>query len=180
MLWDGQEAYIIDPMSDIGPALRDVLAEPSSGHGIYRLSDTRDLGTQTCGMGESGGIHSHPMTSFNALMEELEDRVGVTALGATRNIDMAIVTDQEFTNANADPDAAVIARMNIVDGIFSEQLGVEISLVNVLPLANNNEGLTSTNAGTLLNQFGNFTDSSSFNHPGIAHLFTGRILMGVP
>ena len=178
MFWDGQEAYIIDPMSDIAPALRDILAEPSSGNGIYRLSDTRDLGTQTCGMGESGGIPAHPMTSFNALIEELEDRVGVTAVGATRNIDMAIVTDQEFTNANADPDAAVIARMNIVDGIFSEQLGVQISLVDVLPLTNNDGGLTSTNAGTLLNQFGNFTNSPSFNHPGVAHLFSGKNLDG--
>ena len=178
MIWDGKEAYIIDPMEMIVPALRPNPTRPSSGHVIYRLSDTRDLGTQTCGMGELGGIPAHPMTSFDALIEELEDRVGVTALGGTRNIDMAIVTDQEFTNANADPDAAVIARMNIVDGIFSQQLGVQISLVDVLPLANNNEGLTSTNAGTLLNQFGNFTDSSSFNHPGVAHLFTGKDLDG--
>ena len=177
VIWDGQEAYIIDPLSVIAPALKTVPAQPSSEHAIYRLSDTRDLGNRTCGLGESGGVPAHPMTSFGALLEELQDRVGVTAQGATRNIDMTVVTDQQFNNANSNPDAAVIARMNVVDGIFSEQLGVQISLVNVLPLQNNG-GLTSSNAGILLDQFSNFTSSSSFNHPGLAHLFTGRNLDG--
>jgi len=177
MIWDGQEAYIIDSLSVITPALRTVPAQTSSEHAIYRISDTRDLGNRTCGMGGSGGMPAHPMTSFGALMEELEDRVGVTAQGATRNIDMAVVTDQEFNNANANPNAAVIGRMNVVDGIFSEQLGVQISLVDVLALQSN-EGLTSTNARTLLDQFSDFTSSTSFSHPGVAHLFTGRNLDG--
>ncbi|MDH3505388.1 MAG: hypothetical protein OEM58_12790, partial [Nitrospirota bacterium] len=170
MIWDGQEAYIIDPMSVIASALRTAPTQTPLGHTIYRLSDTKDLGTRTCGLGGSGGMPTHPMTSFGALIEELQDRVGVAAQGATRNIDMTVVTDQQFNNANADPDAAVIARMNVVDGIFTEQLSVQISLVDVLPLQSNG-GLTSTDAFTLLDQFGNFTSSSSFNHPGLAHLF---------
>ena len=177
MLWDGQEAYIIDPLSVMTPALRTLPAQTTSEHAIYRISDTRDLGNRTCGMGGSGGMPSHPMTSFGALMEELQDQVGVTAQGATRNIDMAVVTDQEFNNANANPNAAVIGRMNVVDGIFSEQLGVQISLVDVLSLQSNG-GLTSSDARTLLNQFSEFTTSASFNHPGVAHLFTGRNLDG--
>ncbi len=177
MIWDGQDAYIIDSLSVVTPALQTVPAPTSSQHSIYRISDTRDLGNRICGMEGSGGIQAHPMTSFGALMEELEARVGVTALGATRNIDMAVVTDQEFNRSNSNPNAAVIARMNIVDGIFSEQLGVQISLVDLLPLPTNG-GLTSTNARTLLNQFSQFSNSASFDHPGIAHLFTGRNLDG--
>ncbi len=173
MIWDGQEAYIIDPMSAMAPALQTKPARPSSGHAIYRLSDTRDLGNRTCGLSAS----DHPMTSFGALMEELEERVSLSALGATRNIDMTVVTDQEFNNLNADPDAAAIARMNVVDGIFSEQLGVQISLVDVLALQNNGN-LTSTDSGVLLNQFGLFTNSSSFDHPGLAHLFSGKNFNG--
>ncbi|MDR4493425.1 MAG: M12 family metallo-peptidase [Nitrospirales bacterium] len=177
MIWDGQEAYIIDSLSIIAPTLRTIPVDPSSGHVIYRVSDTRDLGTRVCGMAKGGGMPFQPMQGYDGLMEELRDRVGVTARGATRNLDMAVVTDQEFGFANADPEAAVIARMNVVDGIFSEQLGVQISLVDVLPLQNNG-GLTSTNANTLLNQFSELTSSASFNHPGVAHLFTGRMLDG--
>ena len=101
----------------------------------------------------------------------------MTAQGATRNIDMSVVTDLEFNTMNSNPAAAVIARMNIVDGIFSEQLDVQISLVDVLPLQSN-AGLSSTNAGTLIDQFGTFTASASYNHPGVAHLFSGRNLDG--
>lgn len=177
MIWDGQEAYLIDAMSIIAPALRTIPLDPSSGQIIYRFSDTRDLDARVCGMSQGKGMAHQPMQGFGGLMEELRDRVGVTAKGATRNIDMTVVTDREFGFANADPEAAVIARMNVVDGIFSEQLGVQISLVNVLPLQNNG-GLTSTNAQTLLNQFSEVTSSPSFHHPGVAHLFTGRVLDG--
>ena len=177
MIWDGQDGYIIDSLSVVSPALRTVPTPASSQYSIYRISDTRNLGNRICGMEESEGNPAHPMTSFGALMEELESRVGVTALGATRNIDMAVVTDEAFNRSNRDPNAAVIARMNIVDGIFSEQLGVQISLVDVLPVPPNVD-LTATNASNLLNQFGQFSNSNLFNHPGIAHLFTGLNLDG--
>ncbi len=177
MIWDGQDAYIIDSLSVVTPALRTVPAPTSSQHSIYRISDTRDLGNRICGMEGSGGMPTHPMTSFGALMEELETRVGVAAQGAIRNIDMAVVTDQAFNRSNSNPNAAVIARMNIVDGIFSEQLGVQISLVDVLPVPPNVD-LSSSNASILLNQFSEFSNSPLFNHPGVAHLFTGRKLDG--
>ena len=61
--------------------------------------------------------------------------------------------------------------------IYSEQIGVQISLVEIVELTNNGT-LTSTNPGTLLNQFSNFSASGGFVHPGIGHLFTGRNLDG--
>ncbi|MCA9466324.1 MAG: hypothetical protein KC643_12910, partial [Nitrospira sp.] len=91
--------------------------------------------------------------------------------------DMAVVTDEFFTTSHTNPEQAVIARMNVVDGIFSEQLNVQISLVDVLPLQHNG-GLTATNAQTLLSQFSEFTSAPSFQHPGVAHLFTSRNLDG--
>ena len=134
MIWDGHEAYVIDPMTVIASALQTPPSPPSSGQAIYRFSDTKDLGIQTCGLGEPGGMPVLPLTEFGALIDELQGQVGITAQGATRNIDMSVVTDREFTIANTNPNVAVIARLNVVDGIFSEQLGVQISLVDVLAL----------------------------------------------
>ena len=96
------------------------------------------------------------------------------------NLNMAVVADVEFAtmqqNAfNTSTNDAVIARMNVVDGIFSEQVGVQISLVEIHELSDNGS-LTSTDPLTLLRQFGSLTSSSSFNHPGVAQLFTGRDL----
>ena len=181
MMWDGQEVYIIDPMLVIQPALSGLSLERSSAHGIYRLSDTRELETQVCGAG-SGGMHANSIDDYGALVQELQERVTANAAEATLNLDMAVVADLEFSTTqqntyNSPASAAVIARINVVDGIFSEQVGVQINLVDIQELSNNGT-LTSTDPLTLLRQFGTFTNSGTFDHPGVAHLFTGRKLNG--
>ncbi|WP_447968558.1 M12 family metallo-peptidase [Nitrospira sp. M1] len=181
MFWDGQEVFIIDSMQAMTSALSVQPSSDSSTHGIYRLSDTRDLGVATCGLG-TPGRPAKPMTDYSALLEELKGFVPAQAAGASFNLDMAIVSDPQFAQIQQDnfgtsADAAVLARLNVVDGIFSEQVGVQIHLVEIRHLAQNGT-LTSTNPSTLLDQFGNFTSGSTFTHPGIAHLFTGRDLNG--
>jgi len=181
MMWDGHEVYIIDPMSVMEPALPGPSLTRSSALGIYRLSDTQELEAQTCGLG-SAGMHANAINDYNALVQELQDRVTANAEGASLNLDMAVVADVEFSNMQRNiygtsPNAAVIARINVVDGIFTEQVGVQINLVEIQELSNNGS-LTSTDPLTLLRQFGDLTSSSGFDHPGVAHLFTGRNLNG--
>ncbi|GJL65811.1 MAG: hypothetical protein NPIRA05_07820 [Nitrospirales bacterium] len=181
MIWDGQEVYIIDSMQAMTEALATNPPSDATAHGIYRLSDTRDLGVTTCGLG-SPGVPATPMTDYSALLEELKGFVPAQAQGASFNLDMAVVSDPQFAqiqqnNFGTSADAAILARINVVDGIFSEQVGVQINLVEIRNLAQNGT-LTSTNPSTLLNQFSSFTNGSSFTHPGIAHLFTGRDLNG--
>lgn len=67
--------------------------------------------------------------------------------------------------------------MNVVDGIYSDQVGIHLNVAEIRTLQNNG-GLSSSNPGTLLDQFGDFSNSSGFNNPGLAHLFTGRNLSG--
>ncbi|GJL63082.1 MAG: hypothetical protein NPIRA04_17360 [Nitrospirales bacterium] len=181
MIWDGQEVYIIDSMQAMTEALATTPPADVTAHGIYRLSDTRDLGVTTCGLGLPG-VPETPMTDYSALLEELKGFVPAQAQGASFNLDMAVVSDPQFAqiqqnNFGTSADAAILARINVVDGIFSEQVGVQINLVEIRNLAQNGT-LTSTNPSTLLNQFSSFTNGSSFTHPGIAHLFTGRDLNG--
>ncbi|WP_447970302.1 M12 family metallo-peptidase [Nitrospira sp. M1] len=181
MMWDGHEVYVIDPMSVIEPALPGPSLARPSALGMYRLSDTKELESQTCGVGH-GAMHANSINDYNALVQELQDRVTANAEGASLNLDMAVVADVEFSNMQRNvygtsTNAAVIARINVVDGIFSEQVGVQINLVEIQELTNNGS-LTSTDPRTLIDQFGNFTNAPSFTHPGVAHLFTGRNLNG--
>ena len=181
MIWDGEEVYIIDRMNVMSPALRTTPLEGQFEHGIYRLSDTKHLGQTACGV-ESSGTQDKPLVNLQALSQELEQSVSASAVGASLNIDLAIVTDPQFAEIQQNSfgtatDAAVLARVNVVDGIYSEQVGVQINLVEILELSNNGP-LTSTSSATLLDQFGEFTNSSQFNHPGVAHLFTGRNMDG--
>ena len=182
MIWDGHELYIIDTMKVISPALRTTPLQEQFEQGIYRLSDTRTLDHAACGVEGTDEVHSKPLSEFRALSEELQETFSAPALGATLNIDIAIVTDPLFAqiqqnNFGTPTDAAVIARLNVVDGIYSEQVGVQLNLVEIVELTDNGP-LTSTDSATLLSQFGNFTSSSSFTHPGVAHLFTGRDIDG--
>ena len=181
VIWDGEELYLLDPID----AVRESLASPSraqtTGHVVYRLTDVIDLQGQTCGV-DSFSAAGQPLVDYLPLVEELQDLIPLAAEGATLNLDMTVVADVQFSQIQegtfgTPTAAAVAARINVVDGIFSEQVGVQISLKEVVKLADNGP-LRSTNPGTLLNQFSDFAESGGFDHQGVGHLFTGRQLDG--
>jgi len=92
------------------------------------------------------------------------------------------VADTQFINTHGSNSSAVIvSRMNLVDGIYSNQVGVGIQL-EVLELLDNNDVMISTDAETLLNEFRFFMSAAgaggSISHPGLAHLMTGKNLDG--
>jgi hypothetical protein len=172
--WDGKELYIIDRSDDVGKAiaggqLAKAASKPYSL--IYKLSETES--NATCAIDPK----AKPFKNFQGLVKELKGRVPALAQ-ATGKLDVAIVTDAQFTQANSsNPQAAVVARMNVVDGIYSEQVGIHINVSEIRALTANGT-LNSTSATTLLTQFSDFASSPGFNNPGIAHLFTGRDMVG--
>lgn len=179
VMWDGVELYIIDTSDRVASQLGDKQSGPSQQALqlkpyplIYRLSDTES---------DAGGCAvdptAEPSNNYQGLVDEL--RSLTQALPAVaQKLDVAIVADRQFVDANSDnPDAAVVARMNIVDGIYSGQVGVQINVTEIRSLRNNG-GLSSSQAGSLLDQFSDFADASDFTNPGLAHLFTGRDLNG--
>ncbi len=178
-MWDGEELYIIDTSDRVEPMLDDQqgAAAPKARQRqpypvIYRLSDTESC-TGSCAVHPS----ARPMDDYQGLVDELRTlRQALPA--AARKLDIAVVADRQFVDANpSNPDAAVVARMNIVDGIYSEQVGVQINVTEIRALRSNG-GLSSSQAGTLLDQFSDFVAASDFVNPGLAHLFTGRDLNG--
>jgi uncharacterized repeat protein (TIGR01451 family) len=171
MIWDGNEIYIIDNSNEVPQALETDEKSQSSYPLIYRLSDT-ETDDQRCALDAS----AHPMNNYQSLVKELSENA-IALAQANAQLDIAVVADTQFVTNNSNPDVAVVTRMNVVDGIFSEQVGVHLNLSEIRALQNNG-GLTSNNPGTLLNQFGDFSAAPGFNNPGLAHLFTGRDLSG--
>ena len=170
MLWDGVEAYLIDLSDDVALALPSVARQGRSRSITYRLSETVLDGS--C-MVEGDAA---PLNDFKAFSQQLQQEA-LALPAATRQLNLAIVADTQFVQANSNPQAAVLARMNVVDGIYSNQVGVRLNVVAIRPLTNNGP-LTSTDPGTLLNQFGTFVTSPGFTNPGLSHLFTGRDMNG--
>jgi hypothetical protein len=73
----------------------------------------------------------------------------------------------------------MLERMNVVDGIFSSQVGVTTIPTDFITFATDNDPFTSSEASSLLNQFAVYRNSTPLvRSRGLAHLLTGRPLNG--
>ncbi|MCP5215645.1 MAG: hypothetical protein H6995_11625 [Pseudomonadales bacterium] len=180
--FDGSELFLIDSVESVQDKL--VYTETrgdlksrtiKTDRVIYKSSSVESNGT--CGMHVSGATNM--ASGYQALVEELETAVpnAVAASSATLEINVVIVTDTEYASSVAgNVTEEVMSQMNIVDGIFSEQIGVHINITNIMQLSSNGS-LTSTDPLNLLSNFQAYVNSQVGN-PGLAHLFTGKNLSG--
>ena len=92
---------------------------------VYRLSDARDLLPQDfCALADvSPGVSKQTaLDQYQALVADLEGTANATI---TQQIEIALLADSDFAaSQGSDPTAAMLARLNIVEGIFSEQVGL--------------------------------------------------------
>jgi MYXO-CTERM domain-containing protein len=183
IVWDGQQAYIIEPAAEVSDALVEPAAD-RSGNVIFRLADVLlDPGAAAC----ATVSESRPRkgdAAFASLLQELKNTPSIQqALGASRRLTIAALGDAPFLERQADAQAArdaIIARLNNIDGIFSSQLGVQIQL-GALTV---NDATTDPLSGQtipveLLGELGRLRRSSAeLSSFGLTHLFTGRELDG--
>lgn len=167
LLWDGDVMYAIEVGTDAA-------GEPY----MFRLDDL-DIppGTMTCA--QSAG-----QKTAGDLLKAVTKDVGVSpaqAAGAVSSLDLGVIADFEFSNARGSNAATVLATLvNNVDGIFSEQLGVQLNLARTDIFESSNDPFSDeSDAGRLLDEL---TDYRSANENqsanGLTHLFTGRELDG--
>ena len=142
---------------------------------IFRLEDlevpTDALSCSTTGKSKSAA----------GLLAKVSGEVAeLSASNATLNLNIGLIADAAFTNSQGDAQAAMLTRMNNVDGIFSDQLGVQLT-VNHSDVfdASNDPFSSTTDSGNLLDELALYRSSSSAqNANGLTHLFTGRDLDG--
>ncbi len=164
LVFDGKEMYAIE-------------AEEGEAR-IYRLADMEVApGALACG---HAGAARNGAELFKTVIDETAPVV-LAAQGATSEIDVAVVADFEFaTDKGGNAEAAMITRMNNVDGIFSSQLGVQINVGRVDVFDSSDDPFTDqTNASSLLDEVADFRSGSAAQRAnGLTHLFTGRNLDG--
>lgn len=123
VLWDGKGLFLIDNSEEVAPALFNGRRRAQPYHLIYRLADVDFVNAQ-CAL----AANAKPLNHFGAMTQELQTIAGALPAG-TRELSLAAVADSQFVKANSvDPEAAVVARMNVVDGIFTEQVGAHVNL----------------------------------------------------
>ena len=146
---------------------------------LFRLDDLEiPAGMLSC------GAAAKSQTALGLLQKTAADVESRAARGpgATTNLNVAAIGDFEFTSDKGAGNAVaeMITRMNNVDGIFSEQLGVQLTVNRTDTFASSDDPFSDTTVpGELLNELADYRDGNADQHSnGLTHLFTGRNLDG--
>ena len=177
--WDGAELYAIAPRETLDTALLTPMRAATTA--IYRLSDTQGgMLTGTCGFAGGARASSNPLEKFKALIHELRAAADSAFATAPREMTVAMLADFELTSRHGSATAAqLLEKANIVDGIFSSQVGVSTIPTDFVTFATQTDPFTSSEPSSLLEELGNYRSSTqAIRSRGLAHLVTGRQLAG--
>lgn len=167
LVWDGVQMFAIEAPGDS--------VVPASSPIIYRLADTFiEPGTMSCG---SGSLFGNGAAMYGKLIGELSEAMA-QGPGAVSEINVGAIGDFEFTDAqggDALAAVAITARLNVVDGIFSDQLGVQINFTTET-FSDSNDPFTDTDdASALLDELATYRlNTPAQSSQGLTHLYTGR------
>ena len=178
MIWDGNDLYTIEPARRAKRFMIDAAGVADDATVIYRLSDTlSDLGPQFCTV-VTPAASATALDAYKALVSELRANQPLAAAAAvTGQIQVAVVGDSEFSSDHpTDAESTVVSRMNIVDGIFSDQVGIHIVAASVNIFASANDPFSATTVpGDLLNELANYKEATAaIRSTAITHMMTGR------
>lgn len=180
MLWDGSELYVIEPVAELHGSLPANTSADPNATAIFRLDDVAMTpGAASCGSDASSAANKGS-DAYSSMLAELKGSPAMMqAVGATKRLEIAALGDGLLMSRFGDDTLAreeILRRLNIVDGIFSSQLGIEISVASI----DIGDSLSATtSASSLLSELGDLRKRSpTLNSRGLTHLFTGRNLDG--
>jgi len=189
MISDGEELYAVEPASEVADSVVQPLADQSATASVvYRLKDTLlpDIAglcqiVNTDGTPYVGSEEPQGRVTAKMLVQAItKDTTNNFPNGPDLELKVGVVADYEFyQKMSDDPEGAIIARWDIVDGIWSGQVGVKMSLAPLTILKSASEPFTKTDPNSLLQQLRSYRRSSSAQMAtGVTHLMTGRDLDG--
>ncbi len=189
LIWDGSELYVIEPAREARAFLVNPAEYAKGTNVIYRLSNTLvDLGPGFCSAvppaTQDDADTGTGLSTFKALTRDLKSHLVLQqAAGATLTLSLSALGDASFRQnypSEAEAHDAILIRLNNVDGIYSAQLGVEISISSVEVYDVGTDPFSSTLVPRdLLEELGSHrSNSDTLQGDGLTHLFTGRDLGG--
>lgn len=170
LIFDGREMYAIEAPDD------GLLA--TGAPVIYRLADLYiEPGTLSCAAGE---FAANGAAMYQAVVTEMKTAMA-QGPGATHEMDIGVVGDFEFTNdQGANADTALVTRINNVDGIFSAEVQVQLTIQTVETFTDPADPFSdATDVNTLINEVGLYRQGNpAQSQQGLTHLYTTRDLDG--
>jgi hypothetical protein len=172
VIWDGETMFAIEAPGDSAVEI--------SSPVIYRLADLNIApGTMTC---DTTSLSGNAAQAYANMQKELES-ASVQGAGAVTEITMGVLTDSLFTSAmggDVGAAAAVTARFNNIDGYFSEQVGVQLTVQRIDTFDSATDPFDGTlDTHQLLDQLSEYRNQTpAQNSLGLTHLYSGRNFTG--
>ncbi|HET9865547.1 MAG TPA: zinc-dependent metalloprotease family protein [Steroidobacteraceae bacterium] len=188
-IWDGNDIYVIARYGSIARHLTTPLDASPDQTVVYRLSDTLNgLPPEFCGLSDelaasasaSAGVSTKRDTTglqqYKNLIAEL--RASAQTAGDLDTLSISLIADQAYqAQFGANSEDSMIARLNVVDGIFTEQVGVILTPSETRLVPADADPFTSTQADVLLDQLSTYRENNpAVRAAGLAHLMTGKNL----
>lgn len=183
VLSDGLDLYAIEPASQLQKAGVQAVTGDGNAPVIYRLADTlMPDGAGYCGTDTGEGLtqssRATAQSAYAAIAKDLAMKD--TSVAATRQLVVSIVTDHSFSDQISDPAGEIASRMDVVDGIWSSQVGIHIALGTVNVVSDTDDPFSATTVPTdLLTEVATYRGKLPGNDSsGLTHLMSGRALDG--
>ncbi len=183
---DGLETYLVEPRRRVADLLVNMPAYDAPPNVIFRLADTLVTdGLLSCATdGDGGGGKINAQTALAKLGTELKATAGAATAAATTGaleLRVGVVADPTFVAQHTigiDTDIEITSIFNVVQGIYADQVGVEITVASIVQEA---PGVPSAfsdteNGGDLLDELSDWRQRNQFDL-GHTHLLTHRRLL---
>lgn len=175
LVFDGRELYAVEPAQQVAAFADAALTPPASGTVVYRLEDTLiDEGAVSCGVVAAG----EPATAL-ALYESVGAELSALAAAAVdKQLDVAMIADYELFQAYGSSTADfLVARMNVVDGIYAAQAGLRVRVGSTRIHESPADPFSASVAEDLLRQVAESRRNAPISQRlALTHLMTGREL----
>ncbi|HWL63090.1 MAG TPA: M12 family metallo-peptidase [Steroidobacteraceae bacterium] len=174
--YDGGDFYGVDSAGALADASEQAAAMDPRQVLVYRLRDAvweaPELENDTLAPAQNGA----------QLVRGMKSGLAALRFGEPARLSVAVVADALLSRQDGDAtEAHLLARLNLIDGLFASQLGVQIEAASVTLFTRHADepfGRT-TEASDLLEEIADWraTDATQ-RGAGLTHVFTGRNLSG--
>ena len=183
MVFDGQDMYAIEPAAEAAAVTVQPLDTTAGDTVVYRLSDALHAGADDEVRIARPDVpvdvgHRPRRTQWISSLRSCKRSRPPKPPRRNRCAWASWATSSSSSSSRlSTPEDAIVARMNIVDGIFSTQLGIKISLATPTLFRTSSDPFTKSRASDLLSEVSSYRNSTPAQRAlGITHLMTGRDL----
>jgi hypothetical protein len=181
VLFDGVHYIGVDNGRSLATISADAARSSPDSTLVFRLSDLKlDQGSFEGDIRVPNAEAMADAVAGELAQPQTAEAVMAAATLATKRLSVALIADAELAlQDGAAVETNMLARLNIVDGYFSAQVGVRLQSLSLTVMTAGSQPFTTVDSKALLDELKNYRfGSPTQRSAGLSHLMTGRDLDG--